>query len=99
MPLAGSGGPGTSKVARLRPARDREAQSRLAWALGRRGRDSVSVRRAEVLNKEWAGLFLVIGVSWLDTDDDKLNFCSNLWKACGFKMTPTKDSHSHELWE
>jgi len=53
--------------------------------------DPLLVEAVEVLNKEWVGIFFVIGVSWLDIDDDKLNFCSNLWKAYGFKMTPTKD--------
>jgi len=44
--------------------------------------DPFLVEAVEVLNKEWVGIFFVIGVSWLDIDDDKLNFCSNLlWKA------------------
>ena len=53
--------------------------------------DRLVQEAVRVVNKEWVKLFFVLGVSWMDIDDDKLNFCSQLWKKYGFKMTPTKD--------
>ena len=53
--------------------------------------DPLVKEAVRVVNKEWVKLFFVLGVSWMDIDDDKLNFCSQLWKKYGFKMTPTKD--------
>ena len=53
--------------------------------------DPLAKEAIRVLNNEWGKLFFVIGVSWIDLDDDKLNFISKLWKKYGFKMTPTKD--------
>lgn len=53
--------------------------------------DPLMKEAVRVVNTEWVKLFFVLGVSWMDIDDDKLNFCSKLWKKYGFKMTPTKD--------
>ncbi|KAL7531815.1 hypothetical protein ACHAWF_003920, partial [Thalassiosira exigua] len=42
-------------------------------------------------NKLWRKLFVVIGESWFDVDDDKVPHTSPLWTRYGMKRTPTKD--------
>ncbi|KAL7527546.1 hypothetical protein ACHAWF_002220 [Thalassiosira exigua] len=42
-------------------------------------------------NKLWRKLFIVIGESWFDVDDDKVPHFSPTWTRYGMKRTPIKD--------
>ncbi|KAK1733201.1 hypothetical protein QTG54_016058 [Skeletonema marinoi] len=53
--------------------------------------DPIMEEVIEAINNEWAKNFFVLGESWIDVDDDKLNNCSPKFQAYGLKRTPTKD--------
>ena len=44
-----------------------------------------------ILNRHFTNLNFVVGVSWVDLDDDKIPHCSPRFKEYGMRMTPTKD--------
>ena len=53
--------------------------------------DPITHQAIMVCNTHWILIHFLLGVTWLDCDDDKLGHSAQLFKEHGMRMTPTKD--------